>query len=136
MPDINQLLDDVARYQRQIRELEQQLAKALMGTAPEVVEVDGSMIRLEGIVSSRTGAPKVTIRWGLQLAQLSPAEARERALAVLECADAAESDAFLVTFLKEKINLPPDKYGVILNEFREYREQQRAKAQQQKENRE
>lgn len=125
MPDINQLLDDVARYQRHIQTLEKQLADALQGRSVEAQEIDSSTIMLEGIVSHRTGEARVVIRWGLQVAQLSPPEARAHALSILECADSAESDAFLVHFLKTKVKLPAEGYGSILMEFREYREQRK-----------
>jgi len=123
MADINQLLDDVKKYQQRIELLEWQLAQAQQGGSVEAQEIDSSSIWLESIVSHRTGEPIIVIRWGLQIAQLPVSEARSHAMAILECADAAESDAFLVQFLKEKVKLPDDQYAPILIEFRAYREQ-------------
>lgn len=60
--------------------------------------------------------------------QMSPATARELAFNLLTCADAAESDGFLVGFLREVIGADkPAALAGVLVQFREYRaELQRA----------
>lgn len=53
----------------------------------------------------KTQKPFVMVTVGEQdfMAQMSPTEARDLALNLLMCADASESDAFLVTFLRKKV---------------------------------
>lgn len=57
--------------------------------------------------------------------QMPPATARELAFNLLQCADAAESDGFLVTFLRNVIGSDqPSVLASILIQFRKYREAQ------------
>ncbi len=60
------------------------------------------------------------------MTQMPPASARELASNLLEAAEAAEGDGFLIGFLEERIGIDND--GVIVSmlmQFREYREAQR-----------
>ncbi len=75
---------------------------------------------VESLVSHRTGEPLVQIAWYDHTGQLDVASARQLAFQLLEAADAAISDAFLVKFLRER-DLPDEAAGVLLNEFRQYR---------------
>lgn len=60
------------------------------------------------------------------MTQMSPDNARELAYNLLQAADAAESDGFLVTFLRQKIEVTDDRaVASILVAFREWREAQR-----------
>lgn len=61
------------------------------------------------------------------MTQMSPAEARDLAMNLLHCADAAESDGFLITFLRAKLKADDQAIAMILSEFREWREKQEAK---------
>jgi hypothetical protein len=70
--------------------LREQLAR-VAGGAESLEMESGVNKRLEGFV---------TVRWGAEVGQLSPAEAREHGLAMLECAEAAESDAAVVRGLR------------------------------------
>lgn len=56
--------------------------------------------------------------------QMSPQQCRDHALACLEAAEAAEQDAFLVWFMREKIGSTLEQAGQILIEFRHWREVQ------------
>lgn len=69
------------------------------GESDEVMEV------LSG-VSAFTGEPFVQLRWGIQMAQFTPEEARQYALNVLAVAEASESDAAVVKMLTDDIGLP------------------------------
>lgn len=61
------------------------------------------------------------------MTQMSPAKARELALNLMACADAAESDGFLVGFLQTVIGVDDmSKIADVLSHFREYREAHRA----------
>jgi hypothetical protein len=58
------------------------------------------------------------------MAQMSPSDARALALNLLECAEAAEGDAFLVTFLRKKVLANDKAIASILQDFRKWREQE------------
>jgi hypothetical protein len=58
------------------------------------------------------------------ITQMSPADCREHALAMLEAAEAAEQDAFFVWFLREKLESTLEQAGQILMDFRVWREKQ------------
>jgi len=83
-------------------------------------EDDGSMIWSHSIVSQQTGDGLVQLTWGDKKAQLTCEEARQHALVILECADAAESDACLVRFLG-KIGMEREDAVKILVDFRVFR---------------
>lgn len=60
------------------------------------------------------------------MTQMPPATARELAMNLLTCADAAESDGFLVGFVRNIIGAEnPESVAQILMEFRAYREARR-----------
>lgn len=60
------------------------------------------------------------------MTQMSPANARELALNLLACADAAESDGFLVGFLQTVVGVEDmSKIADVLVRFRQYREARR-----------
>lgn len=60
------------------------------------------------------------------MTQMSPAKARELAANLIEAAEAAEGDGFLVGFMTERVGVDDDRAIVsVLSDFREYREAQR-----------
>jgi hypothetical protein len=67
-----------------------------------------------------------------ELIQMSVAEARHHAMCVLEAAEAAETDSFIVDYVKT-VFVPPDEppesafrmTAAVLKHFREFREQAR-----------
>lgn len=56
------------------------------------------------------------------IAQLSPQDCRDHALAILEAAEAAEQDAFLVDFARSELKMTLEGAGKILLAFRAFRE--------------
>jgi hypothetical protein len=56
-----------------------------------------------------------------QLSQWTPELARARALRLLRIAEAAEADAFFVSFLTGKVGVKLQNTSGVLEEFREYR---------------
>lgn len=52
---------------------------------------------------------------------ISPNEARALAMNLLECADAAETDGFIVEFFKGEMEQADATIIVLLRQFREYR---------------
>jgi len=59
--------------------------------------------------------------------QMSSAQARMQAHYILEAADAADSDAFIVEWLRDKADLSEPQIGAMLAEFRAFRDQHRGK---------
>jgi hypothetical protein len=59
--------------------------------------------------------------------QMTSAQARTQAHYILEAADAAESDGFIVEWLRDKADLTEPQLGAMLAEFRAFREQHRSK---------
>ena len=80
------------------------------------------MIWVTTLVSQRTGEAVVEFTWGDKRAQLTCEEARKHALGVLECAEAAETDAFIVEFFHQELGMERDKAIGILRSFRSFRE--------------
>lgn len=58
---------------------------------------------------------------GEPLVQMTPEEARHHATLVLGAIEAANTDAFLVSFLKEKLNFTLAEATSVLPYFREWR---------------
>jgi len=80
-------------------------------------------IGINSVVSNRDYRPFVQLSWGSEGCQMTPDEARAHAYAILDAANAAETDAIMVAFLREKVGLKEGvDIGVILKDFREFRE--------------
>ena len=60
--------------------------------------------------------------------QLFAEDARALGLNLLQAAEAAETDAFLVEFGHQRLNLDEAHAGVLLQEFRRWRNAQRAES--------
>lgn len=118
----NQLQDELKRRGEQIADLEARLKEALAGKVPEERMGTVSTIWMESIVSSKTGEGKVNLRWGNLSAQMSVQEARDHAFAILETAEAAQTDAFLAEYFMGEKNLRPEKVMKLIGRFRHYRE--------------
>jgi len=71
----------------------------------------------------RTQKPFVMVTVGEQdfMTQMSPAEARDLAHNLLACAESSETDAFLITFLRERVKANDEAIAGILQDFREWR---------------
>jgi hypothetical protein len=69
--------------------------------------------------------PYVNLEVSVSPMQLSPAKARECALMLLESADASESDAVLIGYARDVLDLDMQGAAQLLNQFRQYREKQR-----------
>lgn len=57
------------------------------------------------------------------MTQMPPEKARELAMNLLQCAEAAEQDAFFISFLREKVGAEDHQVAGLLVQFREWREQ-------------
>lgn len=81
-------------------------------------------ISMESIVSAFTGEPFVQLHWGELHAQMTPDEARQHAFAILECAEAADSDAFLFHFARKRVGMDEERAAKLIFSFREFRGEQ------------
>lgn len=59
--------------------------------------------------------------------QIPAAQARQIAQQILEAAEASESDGFLIAYLTDRMEVPLEKLGAVLGDFREWRAQRRRK---------
>lgn len=94
-----------------------EVVRELFGPAHE-----GSLIVAQAMVSARTGEPMVMLTWGEQAGQVTPEEARQHAMIVLEAAASAEMDSFLFSFLVHRVQTDPGRAGELLMEFRAWRQ--------------
>jgi hypothetical protein len=78
---------------------------------------------------ANTRQPFVELYLGTRMVQLTPLKAREIAKYLLEAAEAAEGDGFLVEYISKLGELPTEQAAGVLVEFRQFREQQREKQQ-------
>ena len=84
---------------------------------------DDGMIVATSLVSATTHEGVVEFTWGDKRAQLTCQEARDHALGVLECAEAAETDSYMVHFLTKEMNIELDKAVEVIRSFRAFREE-------------
>jgi hypothetical protein len=105
------LMPSVAQLEARIRELEHLLA----------TQMRSDDLQVESGVSARTGEPFMHMRWGDQAGQLTPQEARQHALRILDAAAASEFDAALVRALVGEMGVPHEKAVRFLGVMREQR---------------
>jgi hypothetical protein len=63
------------------------------------------------------------------IAQMTPAEARDHARAITEAAEASETDAFLWTWVLDKVGADKPQAAGLIADFRRFREQSTGKSQ-------
>ena len=86
-------------------------------------------INVESYVSNQDQRGYVRLVWGREEGKLTPAEARAQTLRILEAANAAESDQFIVAWLQGRNHagksLVPDLRAavMVLRDFRKMREE-------------
>jgi len=86
----------------------------------------GERVNVVSGYGANTKRPFVAVQIGDRKPyQWSPDEARQVAALLLECADAAESDAFIVEWFTEKAGLELRQVGPLLSDFRVSRERHR-----------
>lgn len=107
----------------------ERVAWQMIGQAVMNVIVDPGDRRGDFSVSSIYGyasqKPYVNVEVSMSPMQCSPAKAREMALMLLEAADASESDAVLIGYAKDVLDLDERGAAQLLNHLRQYREKQR-----------
>lgn len=88
-----------------------------------------SEVQVRSLVSHKTREPRVEVHWkdSAQL-QMTPDETRALALNLINAAEAAEQDAFMVWFAEKRVGAKERDAGAILSEFRDWRENRYPKA--------
>lgn len=85
-----------------------------------------SIIMHSGVNEKREGFIHLASGTGLR-AQLTPAETRTHALRLLECAEAAESDAMVLRLLVDKVGTTQNQALQIVAELRNFRDERYVK---------
>ena len=81
------------------------------------------MILVSSLISHRDHGPRIDITVGEIRVQLSAMEARDLINNLTQCVAAAESDAFIFNFLREKLDQPIEISARLIQEFRDYRDE-------------
>ncbi len=77
---------------------------------------------------NRDGDPFIQLIRGTEvIAQMSVEQARDHGMAMLESAEAAEQDAFIVFFMKSKVGVGDREAAGILKDFRDFRREHTGK---------
>ena len=88
----------------------------------------GTEVYVSSLYGRNSQQPLVTLGWGdLMPRQMSPDEAREIARMLLEAAEAADQDGFIVDFAQRGLGQTEETAVHMLAAFRGWREQARAK---------
>jgi hypothetical protein len=82
---------------------------------------DPNMMVPVGIVSHRTGGALVELRWGKERGQLDPHETANFVQQLMREAWWADSDAALVSFVREVLNMGQAAAAVFMADFRRHR---------------
>lgn len=86
-------------------------------------QIHEEVFSAEAIFGQQTRRGIVRIGYGITFdLQMSPFEARKIAMSILEAADAAESDEFIITFLTQKVGVDIEGAVSVLGEFRDLRQ--------------
>lgn len=88
-----------------------------MGSAPGMERG----VEVQGGVSFRTREPFIQMRSGEAAWQMTPAQARQHALIILDSAVEAERDAATIAFLSEAMDMPIENAATFLDEMRKHR---------------
>jgi hypothetical protein len=82
-------------------------------------------IWVESLYGARTDAPLVKLKAGAHEWIMPPEKARQIAQWLVEAAEAAYGDAFLVRFVEQRIGADRAQAVPLIREFRNFRELQR-----------
>jgi hypothetical protein len=82
----------------------------------------GSMLEIYSQVGGESLEPFVLLQWQDRTCTLSPEDAREHALKIVDCAEAAVHDAFLVRWLLEVVGSERTQAFGLLQELRAWRQ--------------
>lgn len=78
-------------------------------------------VDVRSLYGAKTQRGIVELRIGDNTVQISPLKAREIADTLIECAEGAETDQFIVDFLTKTIGIDLERACILLTEFRKHR---------------
>lgn len=81
----------------------------------------GTKFEMRSLVSHRTFDPLVQIAIDDRFAHFTPKECIAQALFLIECAEAAMSDAFIFRLATEELKLTETQAAYLVQKFRDYR---------------
>ena len=116
------LSKDLQNAKAEITSLREKLSDALTGKFPTEHLVDFNTVFAASMVSGQTRLPIVKLTQGFVVTQMTPDEARAIAISLMEAADAAISDAFLMSFVIEKLGGEYQQAASMVIDFREFRD--------------
>ena len=67
------------------------------------------------------GDPFVRYEWGDNKCQFTPEDAREHALHLIHCSEAAESDASVYKFFRERLEASKEQAAHVIGDLRNFR---------------
>jgi hypothetical protein len=82
---------------------------------------DDSVFWSESVFGALTGQPLVKLSFAGRSTTVSSDDARAIAKDIIDTAHAADGDAFLMDFLREKLGLDTQRAVAMLREFRDWR---------------
>lgn len=89
----------------------------------------GMTLEAVSIVSGRDHRPYVQLRKdGEIFTQMSPGEARQYAMQIIEAAEAAQGDAFIVGFIQQRTGVEWEKATRVLVDYRDFRTHENSRA--------
>ena len=80
-------------------------------------------VYVRSMFGAKSRQPLVTLVVGERMVQMPPTKAREIAMMLLECAEAAQTDGFLIRFLGDRLGIEEARTVQLLAEFRKTREE-------------
>lgn len=84
-------------------------------------EVNREMISVQSIFGAKSGEPLVDFKYGLEHFTLTVAEAREHAIAVLDCCNAATMDAAVFRWLTLQMGMDTAAAAHAIGDLRRFR---------------
>lgn len=81
-----------------------------------------SQLVVSSLYGRETRQPIVQLTHGEWMMQVTPEEARRIARMLMESAEAAEQDGFLVEFMMKKVGVEEVKAVLVLHEYRQWRD--------------
>jgi hypothetical protein len=106
------------------KELYRRVGQAVMNVIVPRDERRGDFT-VSSIYGYKNQTPYVNVETSMSPMQMSPAKAREIALMPLESADASESDAVMIGYARDVLDMDEKGAAQLLAQLRHYREKQR-----------
>lgn len=83
---------------------------------------DPNMIHISSMYGALSETPYVKLNWGEKEAVLTPEEAIDHAVRVIQVASNSEADAAFIRYLQLKLGIEKERIPEIIRDFRAMRE--------------